>query len=569
MNSQLRTLWHLMRADYLERVRRHGFLVTLMVTVWFAYISLPPNHSKYVTMQIAGSRGIYNSAWVGLVASMMSSAFLAIAGFYVVKNTVERDRQTGVGQILATTPLSKPMYTLGKAASNFAVLATIALVVAVAAGGMQLIRGEDRHLDVVQLVAPFLFVTLPVLAVVAALAVLFETIPGLSGGLGNAAYFFLIIFGLFMPGVRALDRGEGGNDLLGNSMMMPGLFQAQAAAFPVPGRKRGTFSMGFNFRAEGAWDLRTFRWDGMAWDAGVLLKRSLWLGVAAGIALTAAIPFDRFDTSRRPARRRRKGRSVPPGEEHDSDDGAGSTVAAPALGAARGSPGAALSPYAATGQRATPARGASVAELSAPERASSPARLVAAELRLMLSGVPRVWWIVALGLMVAAVFTPLAIARGFILPFAWIWPLLLWSAMGAREHRHQTAALLRCSPHPLARQLPATWLAGAAITFALGAPVLVRLAIAGDVVGFATCVAGAAFVPSMALALGVWSGSGKLFEVTYLALWYMGPMNRVAFLDYVGVSSDSAAHGAWQGFAAAAVILGTLAVLGRRRQLRR
>ena len=184
----------------------------------------------------------------------------------------------------------------------------------------------------------------------------------------------------------------------------------------------------------------------------------------------------------------------------------------------------------------------------------------------MLWGVPRAWWLVALGLMVAGAFTPLAVARGFIVPFAWIWPLLLWSAMGAREQRHQTSALLRSAPHPLARQLPATWIAGAAIAFALGAPVMARLALSGDGMGLAALVTGAVFVPSMALALGVWSGSGKLFEVLYLALWYLGPMNRVPVLDYVGVSSETVAGGAWQGFAVATMVLCALAALGRRRQ---
>ena len=161
MSTTLRTLWHLMRADYLERVRRHGFLITLGVTVWFAYISMPPNHSRYMTLQIAETRGIYNSAWVGCLTALLTTAFLSLAGFYVVKNAVARDRATGVGQILATTPLTKPLYTLGKAASNFAVLATIVGVVAIASIGMQLLRGEDRSMNFLQLALPHLVVTLP------------------------------------------------------------------------------------------------------------------------------------------------------------------------------------------------------------------------------------------------------------------------------------------------------------------------------------------------------------------------------------------------------------------------
>src|SRR5262245_66624260 len=102
---------------------------------------------------------------------MVINTFLSLAGFYVVKGSVDRDRRTGVGQILATTPISKPLYTLGKACSNFAVLATLVALLAVGAIGMQLLRGEDRHIDLLALVAPFVVVTLPVLAIAAATAV--------------------------------------------------------------------------------------------------------------------------------------------------------------------------------------------------------------------------------------------------------------------------------------------------------------------------------------------------------------------------------------------------------------
>jgi hypothetical protein len=39
--------------------------------------------------------------------------FLGLFGFYLVKGSVSRDCETGVGQILATTPLSRPLYLSG------------------------------------------------------------------------------------------------------------------------------------------------------------------------------------------------------------------------------------------------------------------------------------------------------------------------------------------------------------------------------------------------------------------------------------------------------------------------
>src|SRR5205085_10775694 len=110
----------------------------------------------------------------------------------------------------ATTPLAKPLYTLGKAASNFAVLASMVSVLAVASVVIQLTAGEDPHVHLVTLLMPFVLLSLPLMALVAATTVLFETAPGLKGGFGNIIWFFLWVGGL------ASGIGKPGtNDLIG------------------------------------------------------------------------------------------------------------------------------------------------------------------------------------------------------------------------------------------------------------------------------------------------------------------------------------------------------------------
>ncbi|NIV39047.1 MAG: hypothetical protein GWN58_59405, partial [Anaerolineae bacterium] len=84
--------------------------------------------------------------------------------------------------------MSKTYYVVGKWLSNVAVLVVIVGTMALAAGAMQLIRGEEMRLQLGALLAPFLWLTLPPLFLVAALAILFETLPRLRGGLGNALY---------------------------------------------------------------------------------------------------------------------------------------------------------------------------------------------------------------------------------------------------------------------------------------------------------------------------------------------------------------------------------------------
>ena len=89
--SQARVLCHLLRADFLERVRRYSFLVTLGLALYLGYVV----SAGQLKLWVGDSRGVYNSAWVGVLMALVVNFFLSLAGFYVVKNAVERDRRTG------------------------------------------------------------------------------------------------------------------------------------------------------------------------------------------------------------------------------------------------------------------------------------------------------------------------------------------------------------------------------------------------------------------------------------------------------------------------------------------
>ena len=135
-------------------------------------------------------RGLYTSAWIGAIVSLVTTTFVSLVGFYIVKNAVDRDHQTGVGQILASAPLSRSFYLLGKFISNFVVLASLVGVLALAAFfAMQFLVAEDRVFHAWPLFSPFLLLSLPAMAVTAAVALLFETIQLLGEALAISSGF--------------------------------------------------------------------------------------------------------------------------------------------------------------------------------------------------------------------------------------------------------------------------------------------------------------------------------------------------------------------------------------------
>jgi hypothetical protein len=195
-------------------------------------------------------------------------------------------------------------------------------------------------------------------------------------------------------------------------------------------------------------------------------------------------------------------------------------------------------------------------------------RLFVAELKLAVKGLHWWWYAVAAGLLIAQATAPLAVARQQLLGTSWLWLVMVWSAMGARETRFGTRALLFSSARILPRQILACWLAGFVLAVVFGSAAGLRIFATQGATGLLPWLAGAAFLPSLALALGIWSGTSKPFEAILTAMWYIGPINRVSGIDYTGSSNGLATnHDAVMYLASAAALLVAAAAL-RWRQIR-
>jgi hypothetical protein len=503
--NSARVLWHLVKADFLTRVRRTSFLVTLGFAVFLGYQVF----AGHIVMQLDDYRGVYNSAWVGALMGAVTSSFLTLVGFYIVKGSIERDEATRVGQILAATPMSKGFYTVAKAAGNFAVLAAMVAVMGAAAVGMQLLRGEDRMLQVWTLLSPLLLYALPAMAFVAGMAVLFETLPVLRGGVGNVVWFFLWT-ALIVAGVGPAVQGGAQRpaDAFRDFSGLPSLFgQMRGALVAVD----PVFHNNFSLSIGGKPPSRRFTWNGVEWNSVQVVARLTWLAGAVALALLAAVFFHRFDPARgRPLRNppvREKGavQELMAARDLAQDD--------------KWSPP--LEPL--------PPAGTKVRFVA----------VVVAELRLMLQGHRWWWYAVAAGLFIACLAAPLNASRSGVILAAWIWPMLLWSQMGSREVRYATGSLIFSSPYALERQLPAVWVAGVLVALATGGGLAIRLASAGDARGLAGFLIAACFIPSLALALGAWSGGSKFFEAVYTVWWYTGAAHHIPGLDFTGTVAAS------------------------------
>jgi len=532
MNT-LRVLYHMARADFLERVRSYRFLVMLLFTIFATYIFIPaPKSVQIAGLQLGGYRSIYNSAWIGSMTTLLMGEFFLLFAFYLLKGRIEQDRVSGVGQIIATTPITKNIYIMGKWASNMVVVTAMVVVIIAACIALQYIRGEDYSLKLWAITSPFVLVLLPALTIVAVVAVLFDSINWLRGALGNVIFFFIAYPALTL----ALD-------LAGNNIIYPSIYRACAEQFfncnPIRQIDAGMPPL---------LGLPIFPYHGVSWTMDIITGRLALMPIGILIALLASWLFHRFD----------------PAE---------SETTLPKIFLWQNKTTPAIKLVTSMADETTPVFISNQRTLTPiTSRANSSLskiywQLLKQEIKLTFKGVSWLWYLIAFGLITLSLLLSLDSTILVILPMGWVLPLPLWSVMGAREARHGVEQIIFSTPHHLQKQLPIAWLVGVLIALVMGSGIILRLMFAGQWNTLLAMLIGAMFVPTLALAMGIGSRGSKLFEGTYLFVWYLSSIAGVQILDYMGRLPNSFDDGIQWFYAGVTLVLMMACLIGRKRQI--
>ncbi len=514
----LRLIYHVALADFFERARRFSFLLTLAAVIGLGMLVF----NGTVIFQLRPASPIRNmpayqgepsSAWIGTMTVLATNTFLLLAGFYLVSDCIKRDIHTGVGQIIATTPVSRATYLVGKWISNFVVLSVMEVILAIAALIMVLLKSEAA-LNLGQLLMPFLAAALPAMAFTAALAVFFETVPWLRGAVGNIVFFF-VWMGIAMASMSFVTVHLPINDPLGFKVFYDSLYESAQAAYPndlISGIGTGIVT--------GA-QVKLFPWPGLAWTAGIIGSQWLWAVIRLGLILLSALWFARFDPSREGHRQAK--RKTVAGEDDEAltpgKDGSHNILHVFTAAASRLAQLVDLSPLVSKLVQVSPFLG-----------------VLFAEMRLLLKGRRLWWWLITIGLNIAIIASPYSTLKEYVLPISWLWLLPVLAQMGSRERQNNTYQMVFSSIRPVLRQLPAAWLAGILSTALLVIAGGLVFIIHSDLIALAGWAGAVVFVPTLALALGVFSSGNRLFEVIYVIWWYCGPMQKIPRIDFTGTT---------------------------------
>jgi hypothetical protein len=198
----------IVRADFLIRFRRLSTVIIFLFLSGFAYVWVPAASSGRTLMQINGARVLYNSAAIGMGTSMLASVFIGLFGFYVVSNAVRRDVNSRCGYVIASTTMRTGEYIAGKFLGNVVFLTTFIGGYMAASMAMLLVRGE-APLEPLIFMKQYAIVTPSTIVFISVAAIVFESMPWLSGRVGDVFYFFVYAASLGIV-AGSMEHGGGG-----------------------------------------------------------------------------------------------------------------------------------------------------------------------------------------------------------------------------------------------------------------------------------------------------------------------------------------------------------------------
>ncbi|MFD2132429.1 hypothetical protein ACFSKI_14585 [Pseudogracilibacillus auburnensis] len=485
--------FYLIKNSVMKQIRTYPFLITIGITLFCGYAFVPAATAGYEVFYIGGVRGIYNSAWLGGVAAMVSTIFLWLFGFYLLRSQISDDERLKVGQIIAASSISNVRYIFSKAFANFCILSIIASILMVAFMAMQLLRGEDDTIQLWQYVGPFIFVTLPALFVLSSFTIFFDVFRWLKGVIGNIIFFALWIF----FAVISIEKPTSLFNALGFDVIMSNAEKDAATEFAM-----SNFGASFGYYPVDG-PVQTFIWQGVDWDFSLLTLRLIWLLISITILIISAMVFNRFKHSKGHTKKKNIDIFQPYKKEEISlKEQKEEYNLTPLIKKSR--------------IRFIP--------------------LIKAELLIMVKGFSIWMYLLCASIILLSAFLPLTVMKSWV-SFIIILPIAIWSRMGTKEKHFFTKDLI-ISSGPSFPRVVSLWIAGLSVGCIVSLGVLIRFMIEGQMSQFLSWVIGIMFIPTLALALGSVSGTKKLFEIIFLLWWYLGPMNGIPYLDFLGMMNN-------------------------------
>jgi len=349
---------------------------------------------------------------------------------------------------------------------------------------VQFYHGEDYGFDPIAFILPQLYMVLPVLFTTAALGVFFECLPRLRKSTGNVIFMFVWTLQIVV--------------MMENDLGAEIILQQMEAILHTMGIETGRLAIGFVPIEQ---PLKHFIMTTYEPTERTVLTIYIYLSLSILLLLISIISHKRYEEK-------------------------GSSFLDKMTGADKKSINNVLKSKLTTYQ---------LTPLADYQQQFGFIRIIVGEIRLLVKSKPQLWWlIISLLQIILALVLPLSISRHILLLIFGIWAALSISSLGNRDLKANTLDIVGTSPISEISRLICSWLSGVLQLLALASGLLIRFLLEGEISLVIQLIVGCLFIASLAITLGRLTGTARAYESIYIFLWYMGPLNGMKAVDYLG-----------------------------------
>lgn len=503
--NNIRIICSIAVADFLDRIRNKGILITIMIIMYISYLFVPDKGATaYFTLKISSGgynyRGIYNSQWLGVLSTVCFIIVFSLIGFYIAKNCIKREINLGIGQISATSSVQKWKYIIGKVLSNVMYLSVTLIAVLVTIIMLQLVRGESSSINIVSYLLPYIVFIIPLIVIISTIAVIFEIIPFLRGTIGNIAYFFLwaILIAKTMESNNSLRKF----DLTGVSTIVDKII---IAVKKIVGADVDSM---IGYVAEPFSNMKTFLWSEQWWELNLIPSRLLWILITLSVLLPFIIIFNRRDLAKKVRLSK-------------SNKKKSSKLTKTNIGNAK--------------------KDIVLTKYENSKNRFRIFKMIYLELLKVSKGLPKFWYVFMISINIISIIfmNNNEIVRRLILPINWIMPLFLWSRFSIIEKSNNTECYTFACNFYRVNQFFTIILSGVIFTIFMNLGLIISFALKGSILSVVYIVLGSVFIIAMAFFIGSSVGNSTIYELIYIIIWYVGILNQMPYLDFLGITQNS------------------------------
>jgi hypothetical protein len=447
---------------------------------------VPEPNASYSTIRVGDYVGFYNSAWFGYVTAMMTSVFLSLVGFYLINDSIKKDIDTKVGQMIATSSVSNFKYLFSKVMSNFLVLFTIVAIVFLMSIVLFFLYNDGYSFEIIQFIKPYVIITIPTMFMIAVLGIVFEIIFGKYSTLQNVVFFFL--FSALMV-IIPKNEAHYSLDIFGSKIVIN---QLENTIKEITNADKN-LDLSIGYVLGNVTKAKKFEFKGINFPWFFILSRFAWVLLGSIIILIVSPFFHRFSVKRKVSQKKRS-KFTEQSNHHNEIN---------------------------------------LSELIETTTNYGILPLLKTELLLLFrKGKKWLWFINILG-MSSLIFLPLDAAHQMVLPILWFLQVHRISDITSKEISNKTYLFSFSAYQPIGRILVSKILSCILLMLMISLPILIRLVLIGDIMSALFVSLGIVLLVLFSAILGLLSKGKKLFEILFFLITYAN-INGIVYVDYFG-----------------------------------